>query len=248
MNYFFAAIFPSLFVLIFTPAPLSVSSSHRHIRITGGYQAQRRQFPYMLSLQYYYRHICGAALMRFQTGQRQAAVTSATCVTEPGTTTPLPLETLNVTGGGVLPGPQNGLTTSIAKMIIHPDYRIDAGTGMPTNDLALLFFGKELKYSDSIEYVLLDFRKQKPDGPVTVTGWDTVQNHVLMGLDMEVEDTESCKRKYLQLLGNDVINGDSMWCGVTGKGDACNGSIGGPATQDRLLVGVVSWAKGGLKI
>lgn len=145
---------------------------------------------------------------------------------------------------------QGGQIEPVARVVLHPDYKITAA-GIPENDLALLQFSGALPgrpiplASDNLEQIATR------DGErIGILGWGTARfsaegpiSTTLLYAFVGAVDRSACSKAY------DGAVTDRMFCGGLGYADACQGDSGGPAfTYDDdsrlVLIGITSWGAG----
>lgn len=145
---------------------------------------------------------------------------------------------------------RGGTSRSIARVVLHPDYRVSAA-GVPENDLALLQFAAAL--SGTPMRVASDELLQNAvrDGDrVLITGWGTasfsadapISANLLLAV-VPVVNRDRCNQVY----GSAVT--DRMFCAGIGSADSCQGDSGGPAVVFNRqgvpeLAGIISWGAG----
>lgn len=145
-----------------------------------------------------------------------------------------------------------GRRISVAKYVVHPDFReIPVGsTVVYDNDLALIqLFADEQAFRGRIVQGPPNFMPDLMIGtPIRVTGWGMTDNPyqrtaTLQGVELPYVSNKACNaaRSY-----NGIVS-KSMLCSGPDlpKANFCYGDSGGPATADinghRRLVGIVSW-------
>ena len=202
--------------------------------IVGGVEAERGEFPYIVSLQMN-SHFCGGSLIA-----KNWVLTAAHCIYTPSV----------VTRGKVLigvhslrePAPE---VFAIKQAIKHPRYQ---ERNQFDYDFALI----ELSGESAFDPVMLNGKDMEVDleGISTTAGWGTTKesgpiSQVLMKVDVPLIEQSKCEAAYP---GNIL---DTMVCAGLDEGgkDSCQGDSGGPLVVetelgDHLLVGVVSWGYG----
>ncbi len=207
--------------------------------IVGGVEAQRGEFPWIVSLQdkegWAY---CGGSLI-----DKKWVLTAAHCVKKVPDLVIVGLyQMTNETGAEVhAPG----------RIIVHPGKKYFSND----YDYALI----ELKESSAITPVEINSQEiQIPTDPKapkvmsTVAGWGTLRSNgetpdILNKVDVPLWPSESCNKIYSPF-GYDVS--DRMLCAglEAGGKDSCQGDSGGPLiikTEEKvLLAGIVSWGMG----
>jgi secreted trypsin-like serine protease len=138
----------------------------------------------------------------------------------------------------------------IARIVIHPEYRLTA-QDVPENDIALLQFADALEgtpiaiATDDIAELTI-----KAGEKTLIAGWGTaafsptspISTNLLFAY-VDTVDRVKCNAAY----GGAVT--ETMFCAGLGVADSCQGDSGGPAvgysgTGIPVLVGVISWGAG----
>ncbi|KAJ8958444.1 hypothetical protein NQ318_002231 [Aromia moschata] len=198
-------------------------------KIVGGSKISIESCPYQLSLRYNEQHICGAALISYDT-----ALTAAHCVPEFHGSYSVRAGSSNLHKGGTI--------AYVKQAIIHPCY--DA-----TNqdyDIAILKFFKPLRASTAIKPIRLPAQdEQMTDKWGLVTGWGVlsavypyVPDH-LRGVMLPAISIDECKQDYR----HQFAITPRMFCAGFKQGgrDSCKGDSGGPFVANHTLYGLVSW-------
>ncbi len=145
---------------------------------------------------------------------------------------------------------RDGVSTPVARILPHPDYRITA-QGVPENDLALLQFSEPLPGTPvSIASDTLVAIGLRDGDRMLITGWGSasfnvgspISGNLLLAI-VPVVGNDKCNEAY----GGAVT--DRMLCGGLGAADSCQGDSGGPSFiyDERgvpVLIGIVSWGAG----
>jgi len=212
------------------------------IRIIGGQQAERGQFPYQVQIQYFNQHQCGGAIL-----SQNWVLTAAHCVTQLAINYNVVANQYDIL---VAEGMER---RQIAQRIVrHPQY----SEATLSNDIALVRVNNPL-YIDGetiVQPIALppqDY-ESADDELATVSGWGitsegaTVLPRYLRFVEVPIVNDTECRSSY----GQDAIF-DSMICAgyIEGGRDACNGDSGGPLVAEYengnpYLAGVVSWGIG----
>ncbi|CAH0557989.1 unnamed protein product [Brassicogethes aeneus] len=197
-------------------------------RIVGGMDAEKNEFPWQISLQYYkhndLHHFCGGAILN-----EEWFVTAAHCFEN------MPLDLVTVLAGAhnFWKAKDNEQHRNISRIVSN-------NFDLPTfyNDITLVKV-----------YPPFDFSL------ATVTGWGRVfeSGHlasILQKVDLPIINRDSCEKKY-SILGFSRYFNECQMCTEYPEGtkDACQGDSGGPlickGSGDKFyLCGIVSWGIG----
>ncbi|GJE44313.1 serine protease [Methylobacterium soli] len=145
-----------------------------------------------------------------------------------------------------------GTALYVAKIHVHPDYRVDSNN-VPSNDLALLSLSAD---SDKAHIPLIaspaaeEFLKA-PASKVLIAGWGRIYfgegqplSNALLNAFVPIMSREQCNDKAMY----DGLVQDTMICAGLGVVDSCQGDSGGPAMAyirgTPYLLGIVSWGVG----
>jgi secreted trypsin-like serine protease len=219
-------------------------SNDPSLRIVGGQDATRNQFPYQISLQRrvilsLYSHICGGSIL-----STNWVLTAAHCThgTAAGN--------LRVIAGILLLNDANiaGQQTRDASQIInHPSY--PGGNQVAPNDISLVRLATPLSYTINVQPIAIPQQGHSSRGTGVLSGWGLLRsggstpNHLQFANLPVVPETE-CNAILTSLLGsNNPFSIALNLCSgtVLGFESACNGDSGGPYVKDGNVIGVVSW-------
>ncbi|XP_055915311.1 serine protease SP24D-like [Eupeodes corollae] len=202
------------------------------LRIIGGAEAAKDDFPYMVSVRLDTAHVCGGSIVA-----RNYILTAAHCVSKVQTT---PVDVSSVT---VRVGSKNqyagGKLLPIEEIFIHKSY------GSFLYDVALLKLATNLELGPKVDIIDLASEPDVvlPGNSVVIAGWGRTETsgtnaYKLQHGDAAVISASDCE--------NSIGYGyPSVLCvqNKLGKG-ACNGDAGGPAVYKNKLVGVGNFVIG----
>ncbi|PNF41031.1 hypothetical protein B7P43_G08501 [Cryptotermes secundus] len=195
-------------------------------RIVGGSPANITNYPYQLSLEFFFMHSCGASIIG-----ANWAVTAAHCVEG------LPPASVRLRAGSSTKG-VGGTVHPASEVVMHPDYW-DADY-----DIAVIKVSEPFEFSDSVQPISMSSVVPPTGTPVVVTGWgrlstDGSSPSQLYQVLISVMDYDTCNSAYREAGGLTT----RMFCaGVPAGGkDSCNGDSGGPLMANGELSGIVSW-------
>lgn len=202
-------------------------------RIVGGTAATVDQFPWIVSMQRFGAHRCGAAIV-----SPWRILTAAHC------TDTIPAGQLSVRAGSSYSS-DFGQLVQVDELHQHPDYN---GKNFH-NDLCVMWLNEAIDTRPSgVAVAPMPYQHQevKTGAAAWVAGWGhekegaAVNSKVLRAVQVPIVDQKQCKQWYK----NSITDG--MVCAgyAAGGKDACQNDSGGPLTVDGLLVGIVSWGVG----
>jgi trypsin len=213
------------------------NNSKLHMKIVGGVEASRGEFPFIVSLQANYMgHFCGGSLIK-----KNWVLTAGHCVT--GTTIDkilIGLQNLSDT--------KNAEVMKVKRIIRHPQYNENT----TDYDFALIELTKDSAYTPvALNTSEINIPDTGDTPMATVAGWGAT-NENSYSLPNELQKVE------VPLVSHNVCNNDykgvitdRMICAGYEQGgkDSCQGDSGGPLVAEaddhqRYLIGVVSWGEG----
>ncbi|XP_053713296.1 serine protease 57-like [Synchiropus splendidus] len=194
--------------------------------IVGGREAAPHSHPYMASLQFAGRHICGGALIR-----EDFVLTAAHCRIRPRFTVVVGVDSLRADE------PTRQERTAV-RAIQHPDY------DGQQNDIMLLKLNRRVQLNNAVQLITLRTGPVRPLSRCLTAGWgDIGDNNTLPDTLQEVNVTilsqRTCRQRWL---GVRITQG--MICG-TGEQNIqgfCSGDSGGPLICNGASAGVVSFS------
>ncbi|XP_048776085.2 fibrinolytic enzyme, isozyme C-like [Ostrea edulis] len=212
-------------------------------RIVNGEEADVGEWPWQVSLQYrqfsflQHSHICGGSLVK-----ANWVLTAAHCV-DGLTRSNLRIE------AGIHKVSENGVTKSITRIIMHPQYS-SSSPGYP-NDIALLELESPFSVYGNIQLATLPTDKNEDftyNTDCYITGWGrtsgggSVSDTLMEAKMTNIQNTE-CGNYWSGVSGASVS--DSHICPYEPNKSACNGDSGGPYVCNKnggyMLAGVTSW-------
>ncbi|KAM4632441.1 transmembrane protease serine 9-like [Discoglossus pictus] len=247
-------IFVGLFLLTLVSSSLSQTipkcgSPKRANRIVGGNNADSREWPWQVSLQYLGGHICGGSLI-----SNQFVLTAAHCIESIDSPS---LYQVRLGAYKISQINQYEVTAGVQSIIIHPQFTGSGSIG----DIALVKLDRPVTYSDYILPVCVPTPSLTfPEGMnCWVTGWGDIQQDVdlsypktLQEVMLPIISTSTCDQMYHLNSGFSnsvaIIKSGQICAGYKeGQKDSCQGDSGGPLVCNVNGVwyqaGVVSWGQ-----
>jgi len=225
----------SLFTLASADVPRPVSG-----KIVGGVEAEKGEFPFMVSLQRNYgnRPFCGGSLIA-----ENWVLTAAHCSSS------------SMTGNTKVRIGHHKVTDTVGveshaieRVYIHPQYN----GGTIDYDYALIKLATKSKFAPvKLQQMEIEIPDEIEDAPIsTVMGFGATreggnQSDFLLKVEKPLVPAERCNDAYVGEIT------DRMICAGLDQGgkDSCQGDSGGPlilrdAAEEPVLTGVVSWGHG----
>lgn len=216
---------------------------HSHIkirrRIVGGENARIMDFPWQVSIQENFFHLCGASIIN-----ENRILTAAHCFQEFSK-----LKNYSVIAGSAdcLQEPKNHI--KVIQIAVHPNYNNITQSA----DIAVLWLGQSVIFNQNIRPVRIPDQNQltKTGTIAHVAGWGYTSHaeplrlsRNLKFIELQVISNKECQNRYN--IDGDTISSD-MICAESGLGssekDSMVGDSGGPLVIDDLQIGIVSWAR-----
>ncbi|XP_064008223.1 enteropeptidase [Pogoniulus pusillus] len=208
-------------------------------RIVGGSDARREAWPWIVSLHFNYRPVCGASLV-----SDEWLVTAAHCVygmqLEPSRWKAV----LGLYDQSDMTHPST-VVQNIDQIIINPHYM----KSTKDSDIALMHLESKVQYTDYIQPICLPEKNQQflPGTNCSIAGWGSIRpngptSNILKEAEVPLISNEKCQ----QWMPEYSIT-ENMICAGYDKGgiDSCQGDSGGPLTCEDgnkwFLVGVTSF-------
>lgn len=180
-------------------------------RIVGGHAVTIEEFPYQVSLERGFGHVCGGSII-----DKRHILTAGHCVSGASATS------LKIRAGSGTVG-KGGIRVQVAQIISHgryDPYNIDY-------DVAVLVLAEDLEFNESIQPVRIATSEPAPGTESVISGWGATQEggygaQNLQAVRVPVVSNEECNQAY----GRGKIT-DRMICAGISKGgkDACQVSF-----------------------
>lgn len=132
---------------------------------------------------------------------------------------------------------------SVKKLFIHPNYK----GGVAPNDIGLIRLATPLELTTFVQNINLpNDNELMPQGLATLYGWGSTSNtiypampNILQTMTAPIITNEQCRRI---LRAGNLISDSTVCTGpINGRLSACSGDSGSALTQDKTIIGVVSW-------
>ncbi|KAF2898161.1 hypothetical protein ILUMI_08031 [Ignelater luminosus] len=137
------------------------------MRIVKGENARRHQFPYLVSLEYIGKHICGGGILT-----QTWIISAAHCVQK------FDIKRLSISAGVYLLGEDHEDIQKcyVKDVVIHPRYQTSEQY-LQKYDLALLNFKNPLVFTVAVKPLLLPEPTQRLSGTFELAGWGYIDTN-----------------------------------------------------------------------
>uniref|UniRef100_A0A663EFC8 Enteropeptidase n=1 Tax=Aquila chrysaetos chrysaetos TaxID=223781 RepID=A0A663EFC8_AQUCH len=209
------------------------------IRIVGGSDARREAWPWIVSLHFNSRPVCGASLV-----SDEWLVTAAHCVYGRQLKPSQWKAVLGLYDQSDMTQPST-VVQNINQIVINPHYM----KRTKDSDIALMHLQYKVQYTDYIQPICLPEKNQQflPGINCSIAGWGSIMNkgptsYILQEAEVPLISNEKCQ----QWMPEYSITENMICAGYDiGGVDSCQGDSGGPLTSEDdnkwVLVGVTSF-------
>jgi len=211
-------------------------------RIVGGEEATPNEFKWLVSLQYYGSHICGATIY-----DNVTLITAAHCIV----TDDVSALTIKAGKHHLYEFEATEQHRDVSRFVVHVGF---PGTTGFSNDIAILKLSQPLFFNDAVGPLAIPPSMHTATGNVIVSGWGVVREggslpEKLRKVELPTIDDNQCKNAYT----DEYFDGSNMICCLYPPGgrDGCTGDSGGPMIANDLgdevgwyLAGIISWGYG----
>ncbi|XP_042567795.1 mast cell protease 2-like [Cyprinus carpio] len=211
-------------LLLASLLPHLTFTAHVNVGIVNGSEAKPHSRPYMVSLQKYFKHVCGGFLI-----SDEFVLTAAHCNNK-GLTA--------VVGAHDLKKDKGSIHIRVKSYHIHPDFNIQT----MLNDIMLLRLEKEVEQNKIVKRISIPTQEGdiEADSVCSVAGWGRLglkgkKSYRLMEVDVKIMNNTECKKKWKH-----IYSASKMMC-VYGHGGSCSGDSGGPLVCGDTAVGITSF-------
>uniref|UniRef100_A0A1B0A9X8 Peptidase S1 domain-containing protein n=1 Tax=Glossina pallidipes TaxID=7398 RepID=A0A1B0A9X8_GLOPL len=205
-------------------------------RIVNGRPARPGQFPYIVSLRYDNRHVCGGSII-----SRDYILTAAHCIAHQadGDSFEIPSSPFSIRAGSVHLE-EGGVVIPVAETIPHPRHN------NISFDIALLRLAQPLNFTEHISSINLAESDPPMGANVDVAGWGSLGNEQARSETLQYTTLSSLTNQECNRLHSFVH--ESSLCLLPDQhllNGICQGDSGGPAVYNGQLVGVASYVMNG---
>lgn len=201
-------------------------------RIVGGSATTIESFPWIVSMQRFGAHRCGASII-----SANRIITAAHC------TIGIQASGLQIRAGSTN-SQSGGQVVQVSKIINHHAYN----SKTLINDVALIWTSSSLNLTPAgVSAITMHAQSDSlATGSIAqVSGWGKLcegcaSTNSLRFVGVSIMSTDQCNKSY-----RGVITSGMLCAGfLDGGRDACQGDSGGPLTFGKKLIGIVSWGDG----
>ena len=219
-------------------------------RIVGGQETLPHEYPFVLSLREYGKHLCGASLIA-----PLWALTAAHCI-DPDPETPAAIYSLDIHRHDLsIHASRDHTCTEVvlaSEIVCHPQYSKET----LENDICLIKLAQTPRCAHDIALPVLDLSDAAvPGAVVTVAGWGALSDATgavspdkMHFVHLDLLSNRACST-YLSRFQQGISS--SMMCALGDGKDSCQGDSGGPLFLDStslnprpIQIGIVSWGLG----
>ncbi|KAG8033951.1 hypothetical protein G9C98_008432, partial [Cotesia typhae] len=195
-------------------------------RIVGGQTTSAEEYPFMVSLRFRDKHICGGTIV-----SNRYILSAAHCLVRIS-----PFLFTIITGTSSKH--EIGDVYFVHFPIVH-SFNINNGS----NDIALLRTTSNIRFHDKVQPVeLTDVDINENQYPVTMIGWGRLEytgptSAFLQKIELNIIDNVTCKKEWK------FINEGHICVATTLKQGSCLGDSGGPIIANDRQIGIISFGK-----
>lgn len=216
-----------------------------HTKIIGGFDADIKSFPYIVSIRKQRTHICGGAYIH-----KFWVLTAAHCLVESKSKARPILSNVNnfELRMGATSLYSNEAQVRIPKRLtIHSNYN----PNIYLHDIALVKIKQPFIASETVG--LIGIVKKEPNYNKTIAkiaGWgltdpDANEETIMLKMtSLQIIPKEKCKEIYSGRAYNDHFKDNKVICAGYSKHDTCTGDSGGPLVYKNLVIGLTSFGAG----
>ncbi|XP_076257492.1 trypsin-like isoform X1 [Rhynchophorus ferrugineus] len=209
---------------------------YKDTRIVGGFDADIRELPYQVSLQYFNQHFCGGSLIT-----TSFVLSAAHCFPSGSNSNPL---WYSVKVGGNSTKDNDGIRVDMCSVKVHENYN----SSTIDNDISIIKLCSNLTLSSTVQTIVLAQRKIYVAGNLAiVSGWGYEAENGNVSSNLKAALVPMTTKQYCQKAYSSMINiTNNMICAGFEEGgkDACQGDSGGPLVCNNMLIGIVSFGSG----
>ncbi|NXO15297.1 ENTK Enteropeptidase, partial [Oriolus oriolus] len=216
-------------------------TQNNQTRIVGGSDARREAWPWIVSLRFNYKTLCGASLI-----SDEWLVTAAHCVYGKQLKPSRWQAFLGLYIQSNLTQPST-VARTIDRIIMNPHYMKET----KDSDIALMHLQHKVQYTDYIKPICLPEKNQQflPGINCSIAGWGSIReegppSNVLQEAEVPLISNEKCQQWLTRYITENMLCAGYDMGGI----DSCQGDSGGPLTSkdgDKwFLVGVTSFGEG----